>query len=79
MYILGIHDGHNASAILLRDGRVVAGVQEERPRGVKNAMGMPKAAINDVLQQAAIAPADVDFVALSGLHSGEYIDVRSMP
>ena len=45
MYILGIHDGHNASAILLRDGRVVAGVQEERPRGVKNAMGMPKAAI----------------------------------
>ena len=79
MYILGIHDGHNASAILLKDGRVVAGVQEERPRGVKNAMGMPTAAIHDVLQQAAIAPADVDFVALSGLHSGEYIDVRQCP
>lgn len=75
MYILGIHDGHNASAILLRDGRVVAGVQEERPRGVKNAMGMPKAAIQDVLEQAAITPAHVDLVALSGLHSGEYIDV----
>ena len=79
MYILGIHDGHNASAILLRDGRVVAGVQEERPRGVKNAMGMPKAAINDVLQQAAITPTDVDFVALSGLHSGEYVDVDQCP
>jgi carbamoyltransferase len=79
MYILGIHDGHNGSAILLRDGRVVAGVQEERPRGVKNAMGMPKAAIHDVLEQAAITPADVDLVALSGLHSGEYIDVDQCP
>jgi carbamoyltransferase len=79
MYILGIHDGHNASAILLKDGRVVAGVQEERPRGVKNAMGMPKAAVQDVLKQAAITPTDVDFVALSGLHSGEYIDVDQCP
>src|SRR5262245_8389083 len=79
MYILGIHDGHNAAAVLLKDGRVVAGVQEERPRGVKNAMGMPKAAIHDVLEQTAITPADVDLVALSGLHSGEYIDVDQCP
>src|SRR5262245_26612028 len=79
MYILGIHDGHNAAAVLLKDGRVVAGVQEERPRGVKNAMGMPKDAIHDVLEQAAITPADVDFIALSGLHSGEYIDVDQCP
>ena len=79
MYILGIHDGHNAAAVLLKDGRVVAGVQEERPRGLKNAMGMPKGAIHDVLDQAGITPAQVDFVALSGLHSGEYIDVDQCP
>jgi carbamoyltransferase len=75
VYILGIHDGHNAAAVLLKDGRVVAGVQEERPRGLKNAMGMPKGAIHDVLEQAGITPSQVDFVALCGLHSGEYIDV----
>ncbi len=79
MYILGIHDGHNAAAILLKDGRIVAGVQEERPRGIKNAMGLPKMAIEDVLQQAAIRPADVDFVAVSGLHGGEYIGVEQCP
>jgi carbamoyltransferase len=31
------------------------------------------------LEQAAITPADVDLVALSGLHSGEYIDVDECP
>lgn len=75
MYVLGIHDGHNASAALLQDGRIIAGVQEERPRGVKNALGMPRAAIQDVLSQAGLTPADIDWVALSGLHSGEYLDI----
>lgn len=75
MYVLGIHDGHNASAVLIKDGRVVAGVQEERPRGVKNALGLPRRAIQDVLSQAKLTPGDVDWVALSGLHSGEYLKV----
>jgi carbamoyltransferase len=57
------------------DGRIVAGVQEERPRGIKNALGFPRNAIQDVLAQAQLTPADVDRVALSGLHSGEYLDV----
>jgi carbamoyltransferase len=48
MYVLGIHDGHNASAALLHNGRVIAAVQEERPQGLKNALGMPRAAIQDV-------------------------------
>jgi carbamoyltransferase len=73
MYTLGIHDGHNASAVLLKNGRIMAGVQEERPCGVKNAMGFPRAAIQDVLSQARISPQDVDWVALCGLHSGEYL------
>ena len=73
MYVLGIHDGHNASAALMKDGRIVAAVQEERPRGVKNALGMPWNAIDDVLSQADIKPQDVDFVALAGMHSGEYL------
>src|SRR5262245_53233659 len=75
MYVLGIHDGHNASAVLLKDGRIVAGVQEERPRGIKNAAGLPRTAIQDVLSQAGLTPSDIDRVALSGLHSGEYLDI----
>ena len=75
MYVLGIHDGHNASAVLLKDGRIVAGVQEERPLGIKNALGMPRAAIEDVLSQAGVTPADIDYVALCGLHSAEYLNI----
>jgi carbamoyltransferase len=78
MYILGIHDGHNAAAVLLKDGRIIAGVQEERPRGIKNAMGMPKVAIQDVLAQAGITPQNVDWVALSGLHGGEYLNTENI-
>ena len=75
MNVLGIHDGHNASAVVLKNGRIVAGVQEERPRGLKNAMGMPRAAIADVLSQAGLKPGDIDLVALAGLHNSEYIDI----
>jgi carbamoyltransferase len=75
VYVLGIHDGHNASAVLLKDGCIVAGVQEERPRGIKNALGLPRAAIQDVLLQVGLTPADVDWVALSGLHSGEFLKI----
>jgi 3-oxoacyl-[acyl-carrier-protein] synthase III len=50
-------------------------VQEERPRGLKNALGMPHAAMQDVLSQAGVTPADIDLVALSGLHSGEYVNL----
>jgi predicted NodU family carbamoyl transferase len=56
MHGLGIYDGHNASAVLLKDGRIVASVQEERPRGIKNALGLPQTAIQDVLSQAGLTP-----------------------
>jgi carbamoyltransferase len=40
MRVLGINDGHNAAACLYEDGRVVAAVQEERLRRIKNQWGM---------------------------------------
>jgi len=75
MYVLGIHDGHNAAAVLLENGRIIAGVQEERPRGVKNALGMPQDAIKEILSQTGLTPSDIDLVALSGLHGGEYLKI----
>ena len=41
MKILGIHDGHNASACLYQDGQVAAAIQEERLRREKNWSGLP--------------------------------------
>ena len=36
MHILGIHLGHDASAALIRDGQVIADIQEERFNRIKH-------------------------------------------
>lgn len=64
-YILGIHDGHNASAALLGDGRLLGALQEERLTGVKNQGGIPRAAIAEILAKFDLRPSDVE-VALNG-------------
>ena len=39
--ILGIHDGHNAGAALIKNGSVAAAIQEERLTNIKNHSGTP--------------------------------------
>ncbi len=68
MYILGIHDGHNATAALLKDGKVVAAIQEERVCRVKNKGGVPHGAIQEVLRISGTHLSDIDFVALNGFY-----------
>ena len=62
-YVLGIHDGHNCGASLLRDGKIVASVSEERLTRIKNDAGYPQRAIEDVLSQAGIDSSELDEVA----------------
>jgi carbamoyltransferase len=69
MKILGINDGHNASAILLEDGVVVAGLQEERLSRLKNQPGFPARAVRWVLESTGTDPGDLDFVAMHSRHS----------
>ena len=66
MKILGIHDGHNAAACLYEDGRVVAAIQEERLRRVKNWAGMPSQAVRSVLEMTRTSLPEIDFVAMNG-------------
>ena len=68
MRVLGIHDGHNASAALVDDGRVVAAVQEERLTREKNWCGFPSASIAWVLQQGGVEARSLDAIALNGRH-----------
>ena len=65
--ILGLSGslGHDPSAALYIDGKLVAAVEEERFLRDKHAKNrMPLAAARFCLQQAAIRPADVDVVAI---------------
>jgi carbamoyltransferase len=66
MYILGINAYHgDVSAVLLKDGHVVAALEEERFRRVKHWAGFPTQAIQRCLEAAGISGADVDHVAIS--------------
>lgn len=73
--ILGIHDGHNASAVLLVDGQIVFAIQEERLTRVKNQGGIPQRAIHEILERTGYQLSDIDFFALDGqymVHYGSY-------
>jgi carbamoyltransferase len=75
MKILGVHDGHNASACLLDGGRLVACIQEERLVGQKNYWGLPERSIERILRDHRLSAADIDRVAVASLHTPQPADV----
>jgi carbamoyltransferase len=66
--VLGVHDGHNAAAAVLRRGEVVAAVQEERLTRTKNTGGVPRQAIAEVLSIGGTAHREIERLALNGLY-----------
>ncbi|MEM9493913.1 MAG: carbamoyltransferase N-terminal domain-containing protein, partial [Myxococcota bacterium] len=58
-YIIGVHDGHNAAAAVVKDGQLQFAIQEERLVGVKNFYGFPENSIRACLAHCAIEPSDV--------------------
>src|SRR6266545_5340270 len=66
MIIVGINAYHgDVSAVLLRDGELVAAVEEERFRRVKHWAGFPRESIRTCLQMAGVTPLAVDHFAIS--------------
>ena len=66
MNILGINAYHgDVSAVVVRDGELVAAVEEERFRRIKHVAGFPHQAIQACLQMAGITAADIDHVGVS--------------
>ena len=68
MKVLGVHDGHNASAALVCDGHVLAAVQEERFTREKNWSGFPRRSIEWLLSYSGFDASDLDCVAMNGEH-----------
>jgi len=65
-YVLGLNAYHgDVSAALLRDGQLVAAVEEERFRRIKHWAGFPTRSIQSVLDMAGIRGQDVQHVAVS--------------
>ena len=64
MKVLGIHIGHDSSASLVVDGKIVADVAEERFSRVKHYCGLPIQSIAHCLAAGGIEIDDVDVVAV---------------
>jgi carbamoyltransferase len=83
MLVLGWHGGvtsgdrdmpagysmHDGAAVLLRDGSVVAAIEEERLDRVKHSNAFPAQSIRFCLQRAGVTLADVDFIAIDAQES----------
>ena len=64
MHILGINVYHpDVSAVLIRDGQLIAALEEERFRRVKHYAGFPSLAIKACRDAAGAKIKDVDYVA----------------
>jgi carbamoyltransferase len=66
MIVLGINAYHgDVAAAILRDGQLIAAVEEERFRRIKHVAGFPREAIRTCLDMAGVSARDVDHFAIS--------------
>ena len=65
MNILGIWDGHDSGAALIKDNRIEAALNEERLTRRKLEVSFPERAIVGCLKQAKLTPAQIDHLAVS--------------
>lgn len=66
MIILGVNAFHgDSSACLIRDGKLVAALEEERLRRIKHWAGFPSESIRYCLDEAGLGLGDVDVLAVN--------------
>lgn len=66
MKIVAIHPGHNSTAALMIDGKLIATVSQEKFDNVKNSAAFPADAIDMCLSIGGIDRKDVDKVVVAG-------------
>jgi carbamoyltransferase len=74
------YSSHDGAAVLLRDGRIVAAVEEERLNRVKHSNFFPARAIRYCLQEANVSLQDLDVIVTDCLQSvlDEFIIVETL-
>lgn len=65
MYILGLNAYHgDSSACLMKDGKIINAIEEERIRRIKHWAGFPSESIKFCLKDAGITISDVDHITI---------------
>ena len=74
------YSSHDGAAVLLRDGKIVAAIEEERLNRVKHSNFFPARAIRYCLQEAGVSIEDVDVIVTDCLESvlDEFIIVETL-
>lgn len=66
MYILGINAYHpDSSACVIKDGKLLTAVEEERFKRIKHWSGFPTEAIRNCLKETGINFKDIDYIGIS--------------
>lgn len=66
MIVVGLNAYHgDVSAALVRDGQLIAAIEEERFRRIKHCAGFPRLALAECLRMAGVTPSEVDLFAVS--------------
>jgi carbamoyltransferase len=74
MYILGINAYHgDSSAALIKDGKVIVAIEEERIRRVKHWAGFPSEAIRFCISDAGISVEDIDYITIGRDPSAHFV------
>ena len=74
MYILGVWDGHDSGAALLRDGEIIFAANEERFTKRKLEVKFPANAIYAALKYEGIKPQDIEEIAFSTTEFAKTLD-----
>ncbi len=61
-YIIGVHSGHDASACLMKDNRILYAVEKERLTRRKHDSGDPIECIEYIIDAAGLKPSEIDLV-----------------
>ena len=64
MNILGIHLGHNSTAAIVVDGKIINCISEERFTRIKNDCGFPKKAVEWILEENNLQAGELDLVCV---------------
>lgn len=62
--ILGFHSHNLTGAALIRDGKIISAVNEERLDRVKNTQAFPEKSIKEVIREAGIKNNEIDYIIL---------------
>jgi carbamoyltransferase len=65
MIVLGLHYGHDGSACIVKDGKLIVAISSERITKQKKFIGVTNQVIDYVLDVAGITAEQIDYIALS--------------